>query len=1210
MKKSQSFSQALFLFRANALLIITLAFSLAAVQPASAQGNTVGETVWYVTTTGNDANSCSAIDAPCLTINGAIGKAADGDTVKVAVGTYTGTGDIYSIIVLIDKNITLLGGWHATFTTQSGISIIDGQKAHRTVYINSGVTVTMERFNIQGGNNYLVGGGITIDNNSVATIKNSTISENIAQAGGGISVGINATLNLNNSTVARNKAFYSSGGGINVYGGSMTILNSTIANNNASTNGGGINVTSGTAIILNNSILANNTAVNSLDCSGTISTSSYNIISNTSGCTVAAGTGDQFNISPLLSTYPVGNFGYHALLSGSPAINTGNPVTCLSTDQRGVSRPQGAVCDIGAYEYTAPSVAASFGIYNGSNQRTAPNVAFTNPLSVYVVDSLGSPVSGVSITFTAPALGASSTFTSSGTNIETATTNDSGIAISSTFTANNQLGSYVITAEASGLAGVVSFALTNVTWFVSLSGTDANTCASAAAPCLTINGAIGKAAAGDTVKVAIGTYTAASGTEVVLVNKSITLSGGWDETFATQGGMSVIDGQDTRRGITVNTTITAIVAIVDRFTVTNGFNQYIGGGGIYNYQGNLTVSNSNIINNSTNWSSGGGGGINNSEGNMTLNSLTISNNHGSSGGGIQNNGTLTINATTISENIAGFGGGGGGGGGGIQSDGIMILNNSIVNNNSLNGSFYGSGIYAHDTITLNNSTVSGNTGGSGDGISTFGGTIFLNNSTISFNESFGFTNEAGYITMQNSIIAANGSGSDCYKDPLYDGTVNSLGYNLIGNKTGCVVSPTTGDIFGTKNNPVDAKLGPLQNNGGPTFTHALLGNSPALNAGSPAAPGSGGNACLPTDQRGIVRPQDSVCDIGAYEGYLTAVISIARLDPNPTSASNVNYLVTFTEPVTGVDSSDFALAATGTTGASITSVSGTDDTYTVTVNTGSGNGNGAIRLKLIDNDSILDSSSNPLGGAGAGNGNFTTGEVYTLRRIPTAISPTDTTLDETPTYKWSKLNGATKYQYQLLQGATVIYTKTVPVSACGVSLCANTPTTALSTGAYKWRIRSMIGGVWMNYSPYKSFVISPAKSGFWSDQGVEFYITNTAPKVDNFAIYIYVNGCGSYKITHTPLVPIAYANKQFNFAGSFYANGTFITPTTAQGTLGLSSFYISGCGYLTGGPFSWTATWKNGNQPTLTLNDGDIPEFTVSPESTTPFELFTIDPEK
>src|SRR6185503_5030572 len=88
-------------------------------------------------------------------------------------------------------------------------------------------------------------------------------------------------------------------------------------------------------------------------------------------------------------------------------------------------------------------------------------------------------------------------------------------------------------------------------WFVSTTGDDSNDCLSSTTPCATINGAIGKASAGDTINVATGTYTG-TGTEVVLINKSITLLGGWDEAFTTQSGISTVDGQNVRNGMYAN----------------------------------------------------------------------------------------------------------------------------------------------------------------------------------------------------------------------------------------------------------------------------------------------------------------------------------------------------------------------------------------------------------------------------------------------------------------------------------------------------------------------------------------------------------------------------------------------------------------------------------------------------------------------------------
>ncbi len=106
------------------------------------------------------------------------------------------------------------------------------------------------------------------------------------------------------------------------------------------------------------------------------------------------------------------------------------------------------------------------------------------------------------------------------------------------------------------------------------------------------------------------------------------------------------------------------------------------------------------------------------------------------------------------------------------------------------------------------------------------------------------------------------------------------------------------------------------------------------------------------------------------------VITSRRADPNPISAAVVKFTVTFSESVTGVDTSDFVLFTTGVRGATIPNVSGSGTTYTVTVNTGTGNG--TIRLDVVDDNSIKDGSNNPLGGMGTGNGNYTSGEAYTI----------------------------------------------------------------------------------------------------------------------------------------------------------------------------------------------------------------------------------------
>ncbi len=114
------------------------------------------------------------------------------------------------------------------------------------------------------------------------------------------------------------------------------------------------------------------------------------------------------------------------------------------------------------------------------------------------------------------------------------------------------------------------------------------------------------------------------------------------------------------------------------------------------------------------------------------------------------------------------------------------------------------------------------------------------------------------------------------------------------------------------------------------------------------------------------------------------VSSIVRANTNPTNAATVNFTVTFDESVTGVDASDFSLDISGVSGASIGTVTGSGTTWNVPVNTGAGDG--TVSIDLVDDDSIADGAANPLGGAGAGNGNYTAGEAYTIDKTTPTIS--------------------------------------------------------------------------------------------------------------------------------------------------------------------------------------------------------------------------------
>jgi len=111
---------------------------------------------------------------------------------------------------------------------------------------------------------------------------------------------------------------------------------------------------------------------------------------------------------------------------------------------------------------------------------------------------------------------------------------------------------------------------------------------------------------------------------------------------------------------------------------------------------------------------------------------------------------------------------------------------------------------------------------------------------------------------------------------------------------------------------------------------------------------------------------------------LPTVIEVLRASPNPTRAATVNFSVRLSEPVTGVDTSDFSLTVAGLSGAGIQSVSGSEANYTVTVNTGSGQG--TVRLNVLANGTVLDTANHPLSGA------FSGGQVYDVDRVAPVVT--------------------------------------------------------------------------------------------------------------------------------------------------------------------------------------------------------------------------------
>jgi predicted outer membrane repeat protein len=278
------------------------------------------------------------------------------------------------------------------------------------------------------------------------------------------------------------------------------------------------------------------------------------------------------------------------------------------------------------------------------------------------------------------------------------------------------------------------------------------------------------------------------------------------------------------------------------------------------------------------------GGIWTTVGLMQLEDVWVVGNTAGSAGGIHNTGTdsrLEIDRGLILGNRATTSVSGG-----VETDqtNTTIITNSAVVGNIAEAS--GGGLYTDGILNLTNVTVSGNsTDEGGGGIHATGdSTPAISSSTITGNEADADSDGAGNgggvfggdtVTLRNTILAGNldsttgtGDADECF------GTVVSSSHSILGHPGGCSYTTGPGDQVGTPASPLDPMLAPIADNGGPTQTHALLIGSPAVDAGNTGPPGSGGNTCPVSDQRGIPR---GPCDTGAYELILCRAVPVNRV---------------------------------------------------------------------------------------------------------------------------------------------------------------------------------------------------------------------------------------------------------------------------------------------------------------------------------------------
>jgi CSLREA domain-containing protein len=702
------------------------------------------------------------------------------------------------------------------------------------------------------------GGGVFSQLGSL-TVSASTISDNTAWRGGGIYTAGPSTM-IHDSTINDNStgsSFGNGGGGIavsTVAGDTTTIVNSTISNNRTFSNGGGIlNDGAGSLIVSYSTITLNrvnftnrgggihsNHATTSLehtivagnlggqpsirnDLAGSVASVRYSLIGDNTGATIADNGGNQIGtgaapINALLAPLSdnAGPTLTHALLTGSPAIDAGDPAAVAGAgtvplqDQRGAvfvrvadgDGSGGSRIDVGAYErQTLPDLDLVVDTLADENDHNYSD----GDLSLReAIDLANGSIGADTISF-ADAL-------TSGEPITILLTRGH-LVIAESLTINGP-GADVLTISASDPTPTTKNG--DGSRIFNIDDANANSVSNVSISGLTLNG-------GD---------TSTSG-GAIWSNDNLTLA----DSIITGNASAALDAQ--------------------------------GGGGIYSgYGGDLTVIRSVIANNSSGLE---GGGIRKRGRRLVIEDSRIEMNVAWwTGGGVSaaNDVAVEISRTSIRSNACqapNYDGGGGL----FFFDANVLLRDSLISGNS--SLFIGGGIDSRFTyLSMIGSTVSGNTSGShGGGLhSNVGRTLEIAYSIITANMApAGFAGgvyasggNPGSRVFRSSIIAGNAN-----SDVASDVTVfQSAGYNLIGTGNSASLFNQPGDQTGHTSETL--KLGPLAGNGGPTWTHALLPGSPAIDAGDPTAIAGVGD--VPDfDQRGnpFTRVHGGRIDVGAFE---------------------------------------------------------------------------------------------------------------------------------------------------------------------------------------------------------------------------------------------------------------------------------------------------------------------------------------------------------
>jgi predicted outer membrane repeat protein len=793
-----------------------------------------------VTTTADDGSSGS--------LRGAINQAnaaGGAQTVTMGAGLFkltkfatTETSTAGDLDVTCD--LTLIGANSAT-------TFIDGGGVDRVFDIEAVLNVSFQNVTIQnglgqssdgGGAVHATGGNLSftnviLRNNSVTseggaintttgnvTLTNCSLIGNHAEEDGGAIETSKGSVTIANSTLQLNTAG-SSGGAINMDSSTPTttlsITNSSVNNNRAGDEGGAINDSSTGSMTISKCVIINNVAGSSggaIACTGSLSIDSSNVGFNTSGS--EGGAIEDFNTGKTL-VITNSNLSANKAQSDGGAVVTDCSTVTFTNDIMVSNRSGGSGGAIDASTISSISQSTinnNVAAFDGGAIDNGENLVITD--SVVNFNAAGDDGGGIYADAT--------NITMTNCIVFQNTAGDAGGGVSTDSTTGNFTNDQITNNAAGSSGGGMYY--------------DGSTLTMTA--CTVSNNTSRYEGGG------LNSEVGSSGTT--------TINGGnynGNVSGSSSGGAMDVEGTVTVLNATVRNNVCAR-----------------SGGGIYWSTGpSLTVASSNISNNVS--ADGAGGGIDAVGGTLALLGNFISGNTAVSGGGVHADGHVftdlsgtTAVGNTITQNSA------------EQGGGIFAITRSVTFNGSLisgnrasNGGGYFSA-YTTGATTFTNDTFAANTAtAKGGALFNEVSNITLVNDTLNLNAAaagsavYGL---AGITDLGNSLVAnvppAPGNGTLFAKTAA--ATFTSLGHNLSSDKSGTFLTGS-GDLT----NITNPKLGPLQDNGGPAFTFALLPGSPAIDAGDDTL----GGLTPSVDQRGVTRPQDGGSglgphvDIGAFE---------------------------------------------------------------------------------------------------------------------------------------------------------------------------------------------------------------------------------------------------------------------------------------------------------------------------------------------------------